>query len=230
MKRFWKTVSTAPAEGGWQIALDGRPLKTPARVPLVAPTQALADAITEEWATRGEDFQPHEMPFTGLANAAIDRVAPDPATFAATLAAYGEADVTCYRAAEPAELVARQSAEWDPLLDWARTRYDVHFELVTGIMHQDQPRATVERLAAAVHALNPFQLAALSPLVTISGSLLAGLAVVHDERDAQTMFAVTHLDELWQAEQWGEDELATDAREAHERDFLAAARFVRLLD
>ncbi len=230
MKRFWKTVSTASAEGGWQIALDGRPLKTPARVPLLTPTRALADAIADEWATRGEDFQPHEMPFTGLANAAIDRVAPDPDAFAGTLAAYGEADVTCYRAAEPAELVARQSAEWDPLLDWARARYDVHFELVTGIMHRDQPRATVERLGAAVHALDPFQLAALSPLVTISGSLLAGLAVVHDERDAETMFAVTHLDELWQAEQWGEDELAADAREAYKRDFLAAARFVRLLD
>lgn len=230
MKRFWKAVSTSSIEGGWGIALDGRPLKTPARVPLAAPTQALAEAIAEEWASRGEDFQPHEMPFTGLTNAAIDRVAPDPGAFATTLAAYGEADVTCYRAAEPAELVARQSAEWDPLLDWARARYDVHFELVTGIMHQDQPRATIERLGAAVHALDPFQLAALSPLVTISGSLLAGLAVVHNEQDAQTMFAVTHLDELWQAEQWGEDELATDTREAHERDFLAAARFVRLLD
>lgn len=230
MKRFWKTVTVAEADGGWQIALDGRPVKTPARVPLVVPTHTLIEAIAGEWATRGEDFDPREMPFTGLANAAIDRVVPDPAAFAATLAAYGETDLTCYRAEEPEELVARQAAEWDPLLDWARGRYDVHFELVTGIMHRPQPAATVERLTAAVHAIGPFRLAGLSPLVTISGSLVAGLALLHDAIEVETAFAATHLDELWQAEQWGEDQLATDARTARERDFLAAARFVRLLD
>lgn len=230
MKRFWKTVTTASTEGGWEIALDGRPVKTPARVPLSVPSRKLVDAIAEEWATCGEDFDPRDMPLTGLANAAIDRVAPDPAAFAATLAAYGETDLTCYRAAEPEELVARQAAEWDPLLDWARRRYDVHFELATGIMHRPQPPATVERLAAAVHAIDPFRLAGLSPLVTISGSLVAGLAVLHDALDVETAFAATHLDELWQIERWGEDQLATDAREIRKRDFLAAARFVRLLD
>lgn len=230
MKRFWKTVTTTEAGGGWQIALDTRPVKTPARVPLEVPTRALVEVIAEEWATRGDDFDPREMPLTGLANAAIDRVAPDPAAFAATLAAYGETDLTCYRAEEPKDLVARQAAEWDPLLDWARGHYDVHFERVTGIMHRPQPPATVERLAAAVHAIDPFRLAGLSPLVTISGSLVAGLAVLHDAIEVETAFATSHLDELWQAEQWGEDQLATDAREARKRDFLAAARFVRLLD
>jgi len=230
MKRFWKTVTTAEADGTWQIALDGRAVKTPARIPLAVPTLALVEAIAEEWATRGEDFDPREMPFTGLANAAIDRAAPDPDAFAATLAAYGETDLTCYRAGDPEELVARQAAEWDPLLDWARGRYDVHFELAIGIMHRPQPSATVDRLKAAVLALDPFQLAGLSPLVTISGSLVAGLAVLHDAMGAETAFAATHLDELWQAERWGEDELATQARETRKRDFLAAARFVRLLD
>ena len=230
MKRFWKTVTTAEADGTWQIALDGRAVKTPARIPLAVPTLALVEAIAEEWATRGEDFDPREMPFTGLANAAIDRAAPDPDAFAATLAAYGETDLICYRAGDPEELVARQAAEWDPLLDWARGRYDVHFELAIGIMHRPQPSATVDRLKAAVLALDPFQLAGLSPLVTISGSLVAGLAVLHDAMGAETAFVATHLDELWQAERWGEDELATQAREARKRDFLAAARFVRLLD
>jgi chaperone required for assembly of F1-ATPase len=170
------------------------------------------------------------MPLTGLANAAIDRVTPDPAAFAATLAAYGETDLACYRADEPPELVERQTREWDRLLDWARARYDIHFELVTGIMHRPQPAATVERLAAAVSAIDPFRLAGLAPLVTISGSLVAGLAVLAGEHDPGTMFDVTHLDELFQAEQWGEDELATDAREVRQHDFLTAARFVRLLD
>ena len=120
MRRFWKSVGVLEVEGGsCGIALDDKPLRTPARAPLAVPTRALADAIAEEWATRGEQFDPREMPFTGLANAAIDRIAPNQNAFADDLARYAEADVTCYRADEPAPLVARQADSWDALLDWA---------------------------------------------------------------------------------------------------------------
>ena len=230
MKRFWKSVAVTGAEGGFGISLDGRPVRTPARAELRVPGRQLADAIAQEWASQPEDFDPRQMSLTGLANAAIDRIAPDPATFADGLAAYAETDLTCYRAAEPEELVARQAEHWDRLLDWARGRYDIHFELVTGIMHRSQPRATLERLTTAVRTLDPFRLAGLSPLVTIGGSLIAGLAVLSGDVDAEAAFAATHLDELWQAQQWGEDALATQAREHRKRDFLAAARFLNLLD
>jgi len=229
MKRFWKDVAVANIAGGWEIRLDGRPVRTPARALLILPTRPLVEAIAGEWSSAKEDFDPREMPLTGLANAAIDRIAPDPAAFAATLAVYAETDLTCYRADEPEELAARQARSWDPLLDWARGRYDVHFAWVSGIMHQPQPTATIERLSAAVRALDPFRLAGLSPLVTIGGSLVAGLAVLAGDIAAEQAFDATHLDELWQAEQWGEDQLALDAREARKRDFLAAADFLRLL-
>ena len=230
MKRFWKSAAAIRAEGGFAISLDGRPVRTPARAELIVPGRQLADAIAQEWASQPDDFDPRQMPLTGLANAAIDRVAPDPAAFADGLARYAETDLTCYRAAEPDELVARQAEHWDRLLDWARGRYDIHFELVTGIIHRPQPRPTLERLTAAVRALDPFRLAGLSPLVTIGGSLIAGLAVLSGDLDAETAFAATHLDELWQAEQWGEDALAAQARAHRQRDFMAAARFLDLLD
>ena len=230
MKRFWKSAAAIRAEGGFAISLDGRPVRTPARAELIVPGRQLADAIAQEWASQPEDFDPRQMPLTGLANAAIDRVAPGPAAFADGLARYAESDLTCYRAAEPDELVARQAAHWDRLLDWARGRYDIHFELVTGIIHRPQPRPTLERLTAAVRALDPLRLAGLSPLVTIGGSLIAGLAVLSGDLDAETAFAATHLDELWQAEQWGEDALAVQARAHRQRDFMAAARFLDLLD
>jgi len=229
MKRFWRSVAVTEVEGGFGISLDGRPVRTPARAELIVPGRQLADAIAQEWASQPEDFDPRQMPLTGLANAAIDRIAPNPAAFADGLARYAETDLTCYRAAEPPDLVAHQAEQWDRLLDWARARYDVHFERVTGIMHRPQPRATLERLTAAVRALDPFRLAGLSPLVTIGCSLIAGLAVLSGDLDAETVFAATHLDELWQAEQWGEDTLATQAREHRKRDFMAAARFLNLL-
>jgi chaperone required for assembly of F1-ATPase len=226
MKRFYKEVSVTDAMG---IALDARPLRTPAKALLILPNPALAGAVAEEWRAQGEAINPRAMPLTGLANAAIDRVAPDPAAFAAGLAVYAESDLLCYRADGPPDLVARQGETWDPILDWARRRYDVAFTLVDGIMHQPQPAATAARLGEALAARSPFELAALSPIVTIAGSLVIGLAIVEAALDPAAAFDAAHLDELWQAEQWGEDDLALTARAARRSDFLAACRFLDLL-
>jgi chaperone required for assembly of F1-ATPase len=228
MKRFYKEVALAPDEGGHAIRLDGRAIKTPARVPLAVPSLALAEAIAAEWRMQGEEIDPRSMPLTGLANAAIDRVGPERTVFIRDLSAYGESDLLCYRATEPGSLVTRQAESWDALLDWARARYDVAFTVVGGIIHQPQPAATIARLGEAVAARDAFALAGLSPLVTIGGSLVAALAVVEQAITPEAAFAATHLDELWQAERWGEDALATEARGSRERDFVAAARFVAL--
>ncbi|WP_333571017.1 ATP12 family chaperone protein [Sphingomonas sp.] len=225
MKRFWKTVTIVDGA----IELDGRPVRTPARAALLLPTPQLAEAVAEEWRSVGEELDPRAMPLTGLANAAIDQIAPNPAPFAADLARYGESDLLCYRAELPEPLVERQAAQWDPLLDWARTRYDVHFETTAGIMHRPQPPATIARLQEVVAALDPFRLAAFSPLVTISGSLVAALALLEGAADRETVWRAAQLDEDWQAEQWGEDELATRARDVRRADFDAAARFLSLL-
>lgn len=226
MKRFWTEV-TVDAERG--IRLDGKPVRTPGRLPLILPTPALAEAVAGEWQAVEGEIDPRAMPLTGLSNAAIERVTADPAVFAANLAAYAESDLLCYRAGEPADLVARQATLWDPPLAWASRRYDVHFEIVSGIMPRPQPDATIERLAVAVAVRGPFELAGLSPLVTISGSLVLALALLEGEMTAQAVWAAANLDEDWQAEHWGEDDLAIKARETRRADFDAAAAFLDLL-
>jgi chaperone required for assembly of F1-ATPase len=225
MKRFWKDVTIT----GGEVALDGRPVRTPGRAALVLPTPALAEAVAAEWRTVGDTVDPRAMPLTGLANAAIDRIAPDPATFAAGLAAYGESDLLYYRAEGPEALVARQAAAWDDLLDWAQGRYDVHFEVATGVMHRPQPEATIARLGEAVAALDSFRLAALSPLVTVTGSLIAGLALLEEAANPEWVWRASRVDEDWQAEQWGVDPLATQAAEARRADFDAGVRLLGLL-
>jgi chaperone required for assembly of F1-ATPase len=226
MKRFWKDV-TITAERG--IALDGRPVRTPGRLALVLPTEALAEAVAEEWRAVEGKIDPRRMPLTGLANTAIERVAPDAATFAAGLATWGESDLLCYRAESPDALVARQAAAWNPLLAWARARYDVHFTVTAGIMHQPQPPATLTRLAEAVAARSAFELAALSPIITITGTLVGALALIEDATDAATLWTAAHIDEDWQAELWGRDPLALAAYEERQRDYNAALRFLTLL-
>jgi chaperone required for assembly of F1-ATPase len=230
VKRFWKDVAVAPADGGWEIRLDDRPLRTPAREPLVAPTEKLAEAVADEWRSVESDVEPRAMPLTGLANAAIDRVAPEREAFAGGLARYAEADLACYRSDWPPELVERQRSSWDPLLAWARRRYDVDFSTTTGLMHVPQPQATIERLAHAVAALDSFRLAGLSPLVTAGGSLIGALAVLEKAISAEAAWDAVSVDERWQLEQWGAETEAAAALENRKRDFVAAARFLELLD
>jgi chaperone required for assembly of F1-ATPase len=230
VKRFWKRAEVAGRGGGWGVDLDGKPLRTPARELMVVPTKALALAIADEWNGVGERIEPRSMPLTGLANAAIDRIAPEKEAFARSLGRYAEADLACYRADGPKTLCERQDKEWDALLGWGRRRFDVDFSTTKGITHVAQPTATVERLSHAISALDSFQLAGLSPLVTIGGSLLAALGVLDGAFTAEQAWDAVSLDDRWQIEQWGSDPEAEAALAGRRWDFLAAARFLELLE
>ena len=226
MKRFWKDVAI---DADRVVTLDGKPVRTPGRRPLALPTAALAEAVAAEWRAVGETIDPRTMPLTGLANAATDPIANDPTQFAARLAAYGESDLLCYRAEGPPLLVERQAAAWDPLLEWARARYDVTFAVTAGVMHVAQPAATIARLHEAVAAYDDFRLAGLSPVVTLTGSLVIGLALIEGRLDADAAWAAAGIDEDWSIEMWGEDWQAAELRELKRQEFARGVVFLRML-
>ena len=226
MKRFWTDVAI---DADRVVTLDGKPVRTPGRRALVLPTDALAEAVADEWRAVGETINPRTMPLTGLANAAIDPIAADQASFAAGLARYAESDLLCYRADGPPLLVERQAAAWDPLLDWAAHRYDVRFEITSGVMHVAQPPQTIARLGAAMATFDTFALAGLSPLVTLTGSLVIALALIERHIDADAAWAAAGIDEDWSVEMWGEDWQAAQSREAKRRESDQGVRFLGLL-
>ncbi len=228
MKRFWTDVSVTPRDGGFGISLDAKALKTPARADLVVADAALAEAIAAEWRVCGEEIDPRAMPLTGLANAAIDHVAPRVAIFTAELAKYAQGDLLCYRADHPPKLIAAQAEAWDPMLAWARKRYGVEFIVTTGIMHVAQPEETVARLGAALAPASAFQLAALSPIVTIGGSLVVALAMFEKAVETEAAWAAVSVDERWQIEHWGDDDEAVAALANRKAEFEAAALFLTL--
>lgn len=225
MKRFYKEVTIVAEADGHAIRLDGRPVRTPARAPLALPTLPLAQAVADEWRAQGETVDPASMAFTGLANATIDHIVPNRATFAAGIAEYATTDLLCYRAEGPQMLVDRQAAAWDPLLDWARARYDVAFVTTQGILPVPQPDETLTRLHGAVMTLDPFPLAGLSTLVTISGSLVCGLAIVVGGHDVDAMWHAAEIDDAWQVERWGEDDQAAARTAKRKADFTMAGAF-----
>lgn len=227
-KRFWKNTEIVATDGGWTVTLDGRGVKTPAKTPLVVPTEALAQAIAAEWQAQEEKVNPATMPNTRTANSALDKVRTQQAEVADMLAAYGDSDLLCYRAEAPAELVERQALAWDPLLDWAADALGARLEARAGVMHVAQDEAALTRLTEQVRALSPFELAAFHDLVAMSGSLVLGFAAAHGYLSAEEAWSLSRIDETWQEEQWGEDEEAS-AKAAYKRgEFLHAAQFFRL--
>lgn len=224
-KRFWTAATAEQTDTGWTVKLDGRAVKTPAKAPLEMPTQAMAQAVAAEWDAQDEVVNPLSMPFTRSANAAIDKVAVQHTEVAEMLAAYGDADLLCYRADAPQALVDRQATNWDPYLDWAADSLGARLIPRTGLMHESQAPEALDALSQRVHALTAFELAAFHDLVSLSGSLVLGFAAAQDLHPALTIWAASRLDEIWQEEQWGVDDEAQAVAKIKEGSFLHAKAF-----
>lgn len=229
-KRFWTDATVRPAEGGWGVWLDARQVRTPAKAPLIIPTEALARAIAGEWQAQAGVIDPLSMPMTRAANAAIDKVTPQFAEVADLIAAYGASDLLCYRAEAPEALAERQSAAWDPILAWAETRFAAPLRRTRGVVPIGQPSESLAALSREVRAQSPFTLTALHEFVGISGSLLLGLAVLHGRLSPDEAWTSSRIDEDWQAELWGADEEAQAAAAKKAVDFKSAHNFLKLLD
>lgn len=228
MKRFYKTVSVVEADGGFAIALDGRPVRTPAKSPLSVPTAGLAEAIAAEWSAQDDEVKPLSMLLTRLASTAIDKVPAERARFVEELVGYSESDLLCYRAEHPPELVARQEASWQPLLDWVAERYAAPLKVIQGVMPQPQPTETVAALRAAVEAHDDWRFTALYSAATVAGSLVIALALLDWRLGADEAFELSQLDESFQIEQWGLDAEAERRREAIRAELRAVAEFLDL--
>ena len=228
MKRFWKEAAVEPADSGWRVTLDGRPIRTRGGNAQVVPTQALATALAEEWRAQGEQVDPRGFPLRNLADYALDHVRPDRAATIAKLLPYAETDTLCYRADPDEPLYRRQRELWEPLLTAFEARHGVRLERVSGVIHKPHPPETNERLRAVLTARDDFTLAAIQTLAPLAASLSIALEAVEPGADAEALFAAANCEQDWQAELWGWDHEAERTRAAKLAAFEAAARFARL--
>ena len=227
-RRFYEQVTVVEGEGSFGLALDGRPVKTPARRALAAPTQSLAAALAEEWRAQREHIDPSTMPLTRLANSIIDGVADTPDAVAAEIEKYLASDLIFYRAEAPQGLVSHQQAAWDPLLAWASETLGAQFHSGAGVVHLPQPD---NALAAARGAIprDIWRLGATHSITTLTGSALIALALLAGRLSVVEAWTAAHVDEDWNMAQWGRDEIALERRAYREAEMQAAARVVELL-
>jgi chaperone required for assembly of F1-ATPase len=214
-RRFWTEATVRAEDDGFAVLLDGRQVRTPGKAALLLPTRALAQAVAAEWQAQEREIRPQTMPFTRMANTAIEKVRPQKAGVVAEIARYGATDLLCYRAPGPAELQLRQR-EWDAPLDWAARRHGARLLPTEGVIPVAQP------------AQDAFGLTGLHDLVALTGSLVLGLAVAEDALGVDEGWRLSRLDEDWQAEQWGVDDEAAAAAALKRRGFGEARAFLDL--
>jgi len=229
VKRFYTSAGVTEAPEGFGVALDGKPVRTPAKRPLAVPTRALAEAIAEEWLAQGETVDPKRLPLTRVASIALDLVAPRREAVVAEVLKYAGTDLVCYRAEQPAGLAARQHAAWQPLIDWAAQTFDAPLTATASILPVPQPPATLKAFETAVAAYDTHRLAALHLATAACGSLVVALALIEGRLDAEAAFATAELDESYEIERWGEDAEQARRRKGLREDIALAARFVALL-
>lgn len=233
-RRFYDAVAVAEVAGGFGLLLDGKPVRTPARRFLTAPVLALAQAVAAEWQAQAETIDPAAMPLTRLANTIIDGVADAPAAVAAEVEKYLASDLVFYRASTPAALVARQAAAWDPLLDWAKDTFGARFTPTQGLAFVAQPPEALAAIGAAFacdegNAKDIWRLGASHVVTTLTGSALIALALARGRLPAEEAWAVAHVDEDWNMDQWGRDEPALERRAARFAEMQAAACVLALV-
>ncbi len=227
MKRFYKAVTVQESEGGFGVQLDGRPVKTPAQTLLVAPTRALAEAVAGEWAAQEGEVRPLSMPLTRLCATVLDRAEAKRAAFSDEILAYLGNDLICYRADGPADLVARQQAAWDPWLGWAAER-GIVLETTVGVLHRPQSPDSIASAREILEREDALGVTVAHVLTTALGSAVLALAVLDGALGAEEAFAAAAVDELFQAEKWGEDREAARARREVREDIRTAALFLGL--
>jgi chaperone required for assembly of F1-ATPase len=227
-KRFYAHAGVTETPKGFGITLDGKPVRTPSRRLLAAPTREIAEAIAAEWDAQKEIIDPVTMPVTRLANSVIDAVTERVDAVADDIAKYLHSDMLFYRAGHPDALVAQEAEHWDPVLFWAADTLGAHFILAEGIVHVRQPDAAVAAARAALPA-DPWSIAALHMVTTLTGSALLAVALMRGALDEDQVWAAAHVDEDWNIRHWGVDEEVAAKRLARFLDFRAAAGVLRSL-
>jgi chaperone required for assembly of F1-ATPase len=228
-KRFYASAGVAEADGGFAVTLDGKPIRTPSGRIVTVPVRNIADRMAAEWEAQRDIIDPLSMPLTRFANSVVEAVVDRAELVRDDVAKYLQSDLLFYRAGHPEALVAREAAHWDPVLFWAADEFGAHFILAEGIVHVRQPEQAVEAARAALPS-DPWSIAALHVVTTLTGSALLALALFHRVRDPDSVWAAAHVDEDWNADTWGVDEEVAARRAARLIDFRAVVAILQALN
>lgn len=230
MKKFYKIAEAGTAPGGYVVRLDGKPVRTPMKNPLLLPSLLLAEAIAQEWKAQGNDIQPTSMPFTQLANTMTDKTkGDDRAEMNEQLLEYGGSDLVCYLATHPTDLVRRQKQRWLPLTAWMKEKYGIGFEIVSGIKYHHQSQESLDKLQTLLENLNAADFTSVQAASATTGSVVIALALLENRISPEEAYQAACVDEIYQLATWGADAEAQKRLDTIQSELASIARFREFL-
>lgn len=239
MKRFWKDVFLAYEEASmsndehFQIQLDKRSVRTPGGAVLRVPGDRplLACLIAQEWDEQSQVVKPHSLPLTSLVARAIDGLSQDATREEAEslLLRYFDTDAVCYHETKPAKLVQMQEERWAPLIEWAKTYFQIPIVPAQGtLLHAQAPEAR-DKIARVMAGIEPLDLAALERAVMTSKSMIIGMALVHRHIEAEQAALAAEVETATQASMWGAIDDSHDVDHAELRRQLASVACAQVI-
>ncbi|WP_419902030.1 ATP12 family chaperone protein [Kiloniella sp.] len=229
LKRFYKKATAEAQEEGFVVLLDGRIVKTPEQLPLLFPTMGLAQVVADEWDRQGKEIDSTTMPMMTFTCTAIDWIGGQRDEVAEGISAYAGHDLLCYWDDSMPELQDLQNEIWQPLLDWTALTLDAPLAITSGFLSVDQQESSLKALHNAVCTFSNMELAALSSVVRIGGSLVVGLAMLKGHINAEKAHEAVLLHEVFQMERWGVDDEAEERHVNILTDFRTAMKFLSLV-
>ena len=224
-KRFWKNAQVKSVSDGFVIELDGQVIRTPSKALLKVSSQKIAKQIAFEWMAQKEVVDPATMPNTRMANSVIDKIMVNREAVIEMLAEYAGSDLLCYRATTPQGLINQQNKIWNPILDWSKNSLLAPMLTTSGVIHIEQNIKSIGIYQDKLEAMNPYQLAGMHDLITISGSFVISMALISNQLNVSEAWYAATVDERWQENQWGIDDEAAEALEKRRLDFEFAYKF-----
>lgn len=210
-RKFYENVSISQGEGGFEINLDRRKLKTPQGKVFMVPTEPLAIAVATEWDSQKDTIKFFTMNLTTLCNTVLDNptMRNKEQLITASLK-FLDTDTICYRVEEPPDLVALQKNEWDPVLHLAEKRYDVVIGSSTSIMGPVIPPETKEVFRRHLASHNSWALLGIEFITTQLKSLVLCMGLVDRFLTVEKAIALSRLEEEYQIQRWGRVEYSHD--------------------
>ncbi|KAF6092412.1 ATP synthase mitochondrial F1 complex assembly factor 2 [Phyllostomus discolor] len=202
-KRFYQNVSITQGEGGFEINLDHRKLKTPQAKLFTVPSEALAIAVATEWDCQQDTIKFYTMHLTTLCNTSLDNPTQ-----------------------RNKDQLIRAAVKF---LDTDTIWYGVEIGSSTSIMGPNIPDRTREVLVSHLASYSMWALQGIEFVVSQLKSMVLTLGLIDLRLTVEQAVLLSRLEEEYQIQKWGNVEWAHDYELQELRARTAAgALFVHL--
>nr|CAB3224706.1 ATP synthase mitochondrial F1 complex assembly factor 2-like [Phallusia mammillata] len=229
-RKFYEEARICHSDGGFEINLDNRKLRTPIGKVVKVPNEGLAHAVSVEWNQQTDVIKSQLMPLTALCYEAMDSSCNrNSDVLAASVLKFLHTDTVLFHMEEPADLGQLQKEKWSKLVDWFSQRHSVNIKNTTGFGKPSISPNTIPILTNYLKSFNMWSLVGIEKMVNTMKSVIVSLSLIDRHVTVEEAVSLSRLEQEFQISEWGNVEWYHDVELSETRMKVAAcALFVQL--